>query len=233
MAFRQGASHAATDRTTWRQTRDSSAMTRWRTFAASLAVTVLVGVAHPGSVSFVQAQATTPAFDLIGDQTPVAVGGLPTHDPTVGRLAGEAGVSGGSATYEIPIVVPPGRRGVQPSLALAYSSRSGNGIAGMGWALTGLSSLDRCPQTLEQDGRSRAVQLDAQDKLCLDGQRLVATSGTYGAASATYGTELESFARVTQLGGDLRRRPPTSRSSASPAKSRGTGIPAPRPRLRA
>jgi RHS repeat-associated protein len=144
------------------------------------------------------------AFDLVGDQAPQSLlGQLPAHDPGVGKVAGSGGVSGGAATYEIPIVVPPGRRGMQPSLSLGYSSRAGNGIAGMGWSLSGLSSLHRCPQTLEQDGQIRAVQLDGSDRLCLDGQRLVLTSGTYGAINATYGTELESFVRVTQLGGTL------------------------------
>lgn len=171
---------------------------------ATMLLTVLVGLCHPGSVPRAWAQTPPDPFDLIGDQTPVDLSGnLPTHDPTVGRLAGEAGVSGGAATYEIPIAIPPGRRGMQPGFSLSYSSRAGNGIAGMGWSLSGLSSLHRCPWTLEQDGQIRAVQLDAQDRLCLDGQRLVLTSGIYGASGATYGTELESFARVTQLGGDL------------------------------
>ncbi|MBS0577488.1 MAG: VCBS repeat-containing protein [Proteobacteria bacterium] len=130
-------------------------------------------------------------------------GELPAHDPTVGRLAGTGGTSGGSATYTIPIALPPGRAGMQPDLALAYSSRSGNGIAGMGWSLSGLSSLHRCPQTLEQDGQITPVSLTNADKLCLDGQRLVATAGTYGQSGTTYDTEIDSFARVTQLGGDL------------------------------
>jgi hypothetical protein len=34
----------------------------------------------------------------------------------------------GRATTSIPIVVPPGRKGLQPALALAYSSSSRNGI---------------------------------------------------------------------------------------------------------
>lgn len=177
---------------------------RWRAGVAALLVTVSAGLVQPAWAPQAWAQTSPTPFDLIGDQTPVSLSGdLPAHDPTVGRLAGEAGVSGGAATYEIPIVVPPGRRGMQPSLSLGYSSRSGNGIAGIGWSLSGLSSVHRCPQTLEQDATIRPVQLDAQDKLCLDGQRLVLTGGTYGASGATYGTELESFVRVTQLGGDL------------------------------
>lgn len=177
---------------------------RTRVGFATMLLTVLVGLGHPGAFPSSYAQAAPIPFDLIGDQTPVSLlGQLPAHDPTVGRLAGSASVSGGAASYEIPIAVPPGRRGMQPGLSLSYSSRAGNGVAGMGWSLSGLSSLHRCPQTLEQDGQIRAVQLDASDRLCLDGQRLILTGGTYGAINATYGTELESFARVTQFGGDL------------------------------
>jgi RHS repeat-associated protein len=144
------------------------------------------------------------SFDLIRDGLITSLfGELPAHDPTVGRVAGEASVSGGAATYTIPIVVPPGRRGMQPQLALTYSSRGGNGVAGMGWSLSGLSSISRCPSTLDQDGVIRPVELGAADKLCLDGQRLIATAGVYGQAGTTYATEIESFSRITQLGGAL------------------------------
>ena len=130
-------------------------------------------------------------------------GELPTHDATVGSTPGEAGVSGGSSSYSIPIALPPGRKGMQPNISLNYSSKSGNGIAGMGWNVSGLSSIHRCPMTLEQDGQARAVDYSMNDRLCFDGQRLVATSGTYGAINTTYATEIDSFARITQLGGDL------------------------------
>ncbi len=41
----------------------------------------------------------------------------------------------GRATTSIPIVVPPGRRGIQPNLSLTYSSTSRNGWLGVGWSL--------------------------------------------------------------------------------------------------
>ena len=196
--------HGGAARRPGHASRNMASASRWRACLGACLLTLLAGLVQPVWAPQAWAQSSPTPFDLIGDQTPVSLSGdLITHDPTVGRLAGEAGVSGGAATYEIPIVVPPGRRGMQPSLSLGYSSRSGNGIAGMGWSLSGLSSVHRCPQTLEQDATIRPVQLDAQDKLCLDGQRLVLTGGTYGASGATYGTELESFVRVTQLGGDL------------------------------
>ena len=162
----------------------------------------LLSTGGAGSGTTAVQSATTAA--IAADQPIESLAGeLPPHDPTVGKLAGSAGTSGGAASYSIPIALPPGRRGMQPSLSLSYSSRAGNGIAGMGWSLSGLSSLHRCPATIEQDGMIGPVSLTNADKLCLDGQRLIPTSGTYGALGTVYDTELESFVRVTQLGGDL------------------------------
>lgn len=119
----------------------------------------------------------------------------------VGRLQGEATVSGGAASYLIPIAVPPGRNGVQPSVSLSYSSRAGNGVAGMGWSLNaGQSSIHRCPNNVVLDGFTRGVAMDEQDKLCLDGQRLKNENGAYGQNGTVYRTELESFVRVVQTG---------------------------------
>ncbi|OGX37530.1 MAG: hypothetical protein A3C53_04955 [Omnitrophica WOR_2 bacterium RIFCSPHIGHO2_02_FULL_68_15] len=41
----------------------------------------------------------------------------------------------GRATTSIPIAVPPGRKGMQPNLALTYSSSARNGWVGVGWSL--------------------------------------------------------------------------------------------------
>lgn len=93
---------------------------------------------------------------------------------TVGDMGGQSGVNGGAATYAIPIVVPPGRAGMQPSLALNYSSRGGNGDVGMGWSLSGLSAITRCPATKAQDNYTQGVTYSVTyDRLCLDGQHLI------------------------------------------------------------
>lgn len=131
---------------------------------------------------------------------------VPAHDATTGTLVGQAATEGGAATYTVPIVIPPGRAGMQPSVALSYNSRSGDGVMGLGWSLSGLSSIHRCPQTPEQDGVTKGVSYTTGatgDRLCLDGQRLVPSAGTYGTNGTTYSTEINSFARITQVGGSL------------------------------
>ncbi len=103
----------------------------------------------------------------------------------------------GDASYAIPITVPPGIKGMQPNLALTYSSQSGNGLLGMGWNLSGLSAVTRCPQTLAQDNNIHGVDFTAEDRFCLDGQRLVPVV----AGSNEYRTEMESYSNITAIGG--------------------------------
>jgi hypothetical protein len=106
----------------------------------------------------------------------------------------------GAATYSIPLAVPPGTSGLAPKLALSYSSQAGNGMLGMGWSMSGLSIISRCPRTLPQDGVRGSVTLNSDDRFCLDGQRLMAVSGTYGNGGTEYRTEREGFARIVSYG---------------------------------
>jgi RHS repeat-associated protein len=139
----------------------------------------------------------TAVADGLTQSTPIIPGNV-----AIGALEGQAGVSGGSATYSIPIALPPGRAGMQPSVALNYSSRSGNGIAGIGWGVSAGSAIQRCGKMSALDTFSKSVTYSGtEDRLCLDGQRLILTSGTtYGANLAEYRTEQDTFVRVTQYG---------------------------------
>ena len=68
------------------------------------------------------------------------------HEPGSGPLPGGGGVSGGTATYSLPLEIPPGRKGMAPDLDLNYSSKGGNGVLGVGWSLSTNSSIYRCPK---------------------------------------------------------------------------------------
>ena len=119
----------------------------------------------------------------------------------VGAIPGQFKVSeSGAATYSIPIAMPPGTAGMKPNLSINYSSQSGNGLLGMGWSLGGLSVIHRCPKTVAQDGALGGVNFDANDRFCIDGQRLVAIAGTYGAPNTEYRTETESYSRIVSYG---------------------------------
>jgi hypothetical protein len=116
-------------------------------------------------------------------------------------LPGSFGVSpSGAATYSVPISLPPGTAGMSPALSLEYSSQGPNGILGLGWSLAGLPSIGRCPRTLVQDNAMGGINFDANDRFCLDGQRLTAISGAYGADGTQYRTEIESYSKVISRG---------------------------------
>lgn len=130
-----------------------------------------------------------------------------------GRTQGSFDVSpSGAATYQIPITVPAGPKGIQPNLKLAYVSqnitnlanggRIYDGVMGPGWSLSGLSAISRCNGTLAQDGVNgmAEVALSYSDKFCLDGNRLRATSGGYGYDQSVYQTELANFSKITSVG---------------------------------
>ena len=103
----------------------------------------------------------------------------------------------GSANYSIPIFAPAGRGGLAPQMALSYSSSSGNGIAGIGWNISGISSITRCLKSIEHDPNDDffpAIQLNQSDALCLDGQRL------FKLADGSYRTEIDSFNEIKAIG---------------------------------
>jgi RHS repeat-associated protein len=121
-----------------------------------------------------------------------------------GTIPGSPSVEGGAATYRIEIEVPPGRAGMQPQVALTYGSRNGNGVVGVGWSLSGASTIYRCPRTLSQDGGNAPVRLVPEDRLCFDGRRLVAANvAVYGQPGSEYRTEIDPFDRIILQGGDM------------------------------
>jgi choice-of-anchor A domain-containing protein/RHS repeat-associated protein len=130
----------------------------------------------------------------------------PLETNAVGGTPGSLGVSDqGTAEYSVAIDVPPGRLGMEPSLSLSYSSSKKNGPLGIGWNLTGLSSISRCRRILDREGDTTPVRFDGGDRFCLDGQPLVQVSNNapvvYGQSGAEYRTEVDSFAKIVSFGG--------------------------------
>ncbi len=124
----------------------------------------------------------------------------------VGSLPGDFSVDNkGNANYTIPITVPPGINGMQPSPSIGYSSGSGNGVMGVGWSFnSGFPQSITRGRSLMTRGGVDGINFTADDQLYLDGKLLIRTGGTHGLAGSTYRTEVESFVTIAAEGsGDV------------------------------
>ncbi|MCB9017429.1 MAG: hypothetical protein H6544_02325 [Prevotellaceae bacterium] len=128
--------------------------------------------------------------------------GTTTSDPTQGAAVGTIGGTmninqTGAVTYQIPIEIPTGINNVQPTVQLVYNSQAGNGIAGMGFSLSGTSTITRTGSNFYNDGKTDGIQLTNTDNLILDGQRLVLIAGSNLENGAKYRTQEETYSDVT------------------------------------
>lgn len=119
----------------------------------------------------------------------------------VGSINGSSSVSEtGAAVYNVPIELPIGTNNLKPNLNLIYSSQQGDGTIGIGWSLQGISEINLAPDAWYYEEETENIEIDGYDKFSLDGGRLFSTSGTYGNNGTTYGTEVETYHRVTSYG---------------------------------
>ncbi|KAF2515009.1 hypothetical protein EYY60_02830 [Flavobacterium zhairuonense] len=102
----------------------------------------------------------------------------------------------GTATYTLPIATPPSIKNVAPIINLTYSSGVRGGIAGQGWSINSISTISRMATRRDIDGFVDGVDFDDNDKLALDGQRLLIKTGTYWASGSTYETEYKSNTKI-------------------------------------
>lgn len=113
---------------------------------------------------------------------------------SVGQTSGNFSVSlTGGANYSVSIKALPGIKDIAPNISLSYSSQAGNGIAGWGWNIDGLSSITRISSSKSIDGSIDPVDFDDKDRFVLDGQKLILKSGTYG-GDAEY--QLENYSNI-------------------------------------
>lgn len=113
----------------------------------------------------------------------------------VGRIDGYFNLSpAGAATYSIPLKLRDGYSSFTPSISLTYSSQSGNGIAGFGWSLSGLSSINAVGHSRYFDGDNiSGVCANTNDAYAIDGKRLLLTSGINSRKGAKYTTEDDNY----------------------------------------
>jgi len=141
---------------------------------------------------------------------------IPSPDTTsdaVGATVGQFRIDeAGQLSYAIPLYSAPGTAGVMPQVSLTYNSQGGNTPLGRGFSISGQSALARCRASREagdffdgngqpSDGDPQPINFSTTDRFCLDGQRLLVVSGTYGADGAEYRLETDPYTRIYSRGG--------------------------------
>jgi Salmonella virulence plasmid 65kDa B protein len=100
----------------------------------------------------------------------------------------------GSFSQAIAIEVPP-FRGLEPQLALSYSSQGGGGFAGVGWGLAGFSVVQRMSPGFG------APRYDTTDIFVLNGQELIpcpAGNSPSCTSGGSHTTKNESYLKIKQ-----------------------------------
>src|SRR5262245_23509181 len=92
-------------------------------------------------------------------------GGRDVSDVSLGHGV-DVDVQTGTASLHVPVPLPPGRHGLQPSLTLAYASGAGNSAFGAGWSLAGLPAIS-------VDTHFHVPRWDGTDGYQLGGDELV------------------------------------------------------------
>lgn len=102
--------------------------------------------------------------------------------------------------YTLPVAMPPSINDVGPIINLTYVSGQQNGIAGQGWSINSISNITRIATRVSIDGFKDGVDFDENDKLALDGQRLLLKSGIYWQDGSVYETEVHSNTKIELKG---------------------------------
>ena len=89
-------------------------------------------------LDFINAVLKTPEMPETSAYTPTSIKELKAADPLEGLtlMQPPTANNSGTANLSYPIEIPAGRQGMQPNLALTYSSGSGNGWLGVGWDIS-------------------------------------------------------------------------------------------------
>jgi RHS repeat-associated protein len=159
-----------------------------------------------------------PFIAKIGSSSDPFVSGGPTNSTAgEGNVAGEVGTGNfhdtkgeiavggdGQLQFSFPIALPSSINGVAPQMNLFYTSGYGTGIAGMGFSLSGVTSIKRVGKNIEKNGESKGVQLNYTDFYEFNGQRLLlknpGDATAYGKDGTEYVTEKFSTLKIKSVG---------------------------------
>ncbi|MEI6052812.1 MAG: SpvB/TcaC N-terminal domain-containing protein, partial [Opitutaceae bacterium] len=131
---------------------------------------------------------------------------LTTIDKTkaVGQIPISSSVSpSGAKCYNVPIEIVPGRQGFQPNISLSYNSQAGNGLVGIGWSISGLSSIERVNKNLFFDGKNDIPALSKDDGFALDGVRLIKNETTSTDTQFNYETVTGNTRVIAYVTGNI------------------------------
>jgi len=122
---------------------------------------------------------------------------LMSRDNPTGSTPGNVNITpSGAFNYSIPLSLPAGLGNNIPTLAVNYNHQSSQGIFGMGFQLSGLSTISRRYKNYYSDGSLNEVTYnDYEDSYALDGSPLYAKSKPEG--KIILGTENESYTKIS------------------------------------
>lgn len=150
----------------------------------------LIGLFLPGKLIAQQTEIIPLLYDVSGYENGAATNGgaraskndlavpndfMRDAKDTIASIKGEININAnGALTYSVLIDVLKGVNDFQPNLGLVYNSQSGNGQAGWGWNISGLSMITAGGRSASTDMLTIGPQFDGRDPFYLDGERLVA-----------------------------------------------------------
>ncbi|MBX7227759.1 MAG: hypothetical protein K1X55_17115, partial [Chitinophagales bacterium] len=121
---------------------------------------------------------------------------------SIGTVSGSHGVgSDGSFGYTIPLYIPDGINGVQPSISINYNSRGGNGMLGWGWDVSAFSAISLDNKGLYYDNSVAPMTLKGiNNTFSLSGNKLSLTNGSFGYNGSEYRTFEEGDSKISVSG---------------------------------
>ncbi|MDR6525890.1 RHS repeat-associated protein [Chryseobacterium rhizosphaerae] len=107
------------------------------------AETKMVTVETKGDGDYINGIISVPESPQLGASNPTGISGLKAGDAAAARnfISPPGANQKGAANVAYPIVIPSGRRGMQPNINVSYDSNKSNGWMGEGWDISGLSAI--------------------------------------------------------------------------------------------